>query len=211
MKFSNIFNKYLNRGKDIERLADDIGQFRGLFSYTKYDVRTREIIERSKQINALTNLSKSNIIRLLGTGVSPWISGNINQADFAISKMRFGNNLMLPVSSEDEKKYLYYDITEDMLENCAVTFSMTDADTGIYRIANSEANLEIKEDRPSNPDEVKYTLTYCFSLKDTKKEGHFYGEFKIDFLGENCGKITLPTTQRIDIYIQDSITVTTVV
>jgi hypothetical protein len=105
----------------------------------------------------------------------------------------------------------YYDITEDMLENCAVTFSMTDADTGIYRIANSEANLEIKEDRPSNPDEVKYTLTYCFSLKDTKKEGHFYGEFKIDFLGENCGKITLPTTQRIDIYIQDSITVTTVV
>jgi len=105
----------------------------------------------------------------------------------------------------------YYDITEDMLENCAVTFSMTDADTGIYRIANSPANLEIKEDRASNPDEVKYTLTYCFSLKDTRKEGHFKGQFQIDFLGENCGKIGFPSTQMIDIYIQDSITVTTVV
>lgn len=105
----------------------------------------------------------------------------------------------------------YYDITADMLENCAVTFSMVDADTGIYRIANSEANLEIKEDRPQYPDEVDYTLTYCFSLKDTKKEGHFKGEFKLTFLGDNCGVITLPNNSVLDIYIQDSVTIVTVV
>ena len=105
----------------------------------------------------------------------------------------------------------YYDITEDMLQNCAVTFSMIDADTGIYRIANSDANLEISENRALEPDEVKYTLTYCFSLKDTKKDGHFKGQFQIDFLGEFCGKIAFPTNQMIDIYIQDSITHTTVV
>lgn len=105
----------------------------------------------------------------------------------------------------------YYDITSDMLENCAVTFSMVDTDTGIYKIANSEANLEVRENRPQFPDEVDYTLSYCFSLKDTKKEGYFYGEFKLTFLGENCGVITLPTTEKINIHIQDSITITTVV
>ena len=104
-----------------------------------------------------------------------------------------------------------YDITPDMLENCAVTFSMVEADSGLYRIANVAGNLVVNNDRPDYPDELTYTLTYKFTLPQTRKAGRFLGEFKLDFLGENCGKITLPTQNKINIQISDSNTKTTVV
>ena len=104
-----------------------------------------------------------------------------------------------------------YDISDDMLENCAVTFSMIDADTGNYRIANVAANLVVNNDRVNYPDEELYTLVYRLKLSQTSKTGRFYGEFKIDFLGENCGKITLPTQGQINIIISDGITKTTVI
>ena len=104
-----------------------------------------------------------------------------------------------------------YDITPDMLENVAVTFSMVEADSGLYRIANVAGNLVVNNDRPEYPDELTYTLTYNFKLSQTRKAGRFLGEFKVDFLGENCGKITLPTQNKINIQISDSNTKTTVV
>lgn len=105
-----------------------------------------------------------------------------------------------------------YDITEEMLENVAVTVSMIDTETGLYRIANASGNLVINKDRPNFPDEEKYTLTYRFKLKDTKKVGKYQFEIKIDFLGEGfCGKITLPTNGYINVIVSDSLTKTTVV
>lgn len=104
-----------------------------------------------------------------------------------------------------------YDITDNMLENVAVTFSMKDPETGVYRIANVAGNLVINRNRPEFPDEVEYTLTYKFKLSQTSRAGRFVGEFKLDFLGEECGKITLPNNTPINIIIGDSITKTTVV
>lgn len=105
-----------------------------------------------------------------------------------------------------------YDITDEMLENVAVTFSMFDTDNGLYRIANVAANLQINTDRAKYPDEEEYTLTYKFKLKDTKRAGNFQGEFVLDFLNPNfCGKIKLPINGYIDITIGDSLTKTTVI
>jgi hypothetical protein len=104
-----------------------------------------------------------------------------------------------------------YNITPDMLNNVAVTFSMMDADTGLMRIANVPANLVINRNRPEFPDEIEYTLMYRFKLSQTSKSGRFYGEFKLDFLGENCGKLTLPVDNQINIIISDSFTKTTVI
>jgi hypothetical protein len=106
-----------------------------------------------------------------------------------------------------------YDITEDMLDNVCVTFSMVDADTGLYRVANAAANLLISDNRPEFPDETKYTLSYRFKLKDTRKSGRFLGEFVIDFLDNEagCGKIKFPIHGKINIVIDDSITKTTVI
>jgi hypothetical protein len=105
-----------------------------------------------------------------------------------------------------------YGITDDMFENVAVTFSMIDVDTGLYRIANVGANLIINTDREKYPAEELYTLTFKFSISQTSKSGRYYGEFKLDFLGDNCSnKITLPSEGQINIIISDSITKTTVI
>jgi len=106
-----------------------------------------------------------------------------------------------------------YDISEDMLEDVAVTFSMIDAETGLYRIANVGANLIVSVDRSKFPDEEKYTLVHKFTLSQTAKSGRYLGEFVIDFLDSNvgCGKLKLPTTNNIYIIICDSITKTTVI
>lgn len=110
-----------------------------------------------------------------------------------------------------EYMMLRYDITDDMLENCAVTFSMQDAESGVYRIANKAADLIVNTDFEENPDDDKYNLVYKFSLADTAKAGQYEGEYKVDFLGNNCGKITFPITNKISIVIQDSSTKTTVI
>lgn len=108
-----------------------------------------------------------------------------------------------------------YDISGDMLENVAVTFSMIDAETGLYYIANTPANLVINNNRSTYPDEVQYTLTYRFKSSQTARVGRYYGEFVIDFIptgdGEGCGKIKLPITGHINILISDTITKTTVI
>ena len=110
-----------------------------------------------------------------------------------------------------EYMMLRYNITDDMLENCAVTFSMQDAESGVYRIANKAADLIVNTDFEENPDDDKYNLVYKFSLADTAKAGQYEGEYKVDFLGNNCGKITFPITNKISIVIQDSSTKTTVI
>jgi len=104
-----------------------------------------------------------------------------------------------------------YNITDEMLENVAVTFSMTDADTGLYRIANVPADLIINNNIADNPSEELYTLVYKFRLKDTRKCGRFLGEFKLDFLNDCSFKITLPVSNFINITISDSITKTSVI
>lgn len=132
---------------------------------------------------------------------------NIN--NFFIKKDSTLPELKYPLIQRVREKY---DITDDMLENVAVTFSMMDADSGLYRIANVSANLVVNRNRPEYPDEVEYTLVYRFKLSDTKKAGRFLGEFKLDFLGEgNCGKITLPTNDYVNIIISESLTKTTVI
>jgi len=131
---------------------------------------------------------------------------NIN--NFFIKKDSTLPELKYPLTQHTMEQY---DITPDMLENVAVTFSMVEADSGLFRIANVAGNLVVNNNRPEYPDEVQYTLTYRFKLPQTRKAGRYYGEFKLDFLGENCGKITLPTQNQINIQISDSSTKTTVV
>jgi hypothetical protein len=132
-----------------------------------------------------------------------------SQSTFFIKK-----NSSLPKLKFQLSEYmmLRYDITDDMLENCAITFSMQDADTGVYKIANKAADLVVTDDFTETPDECKYNLVYKFSLNDTSKAGIYVGSFKVDFLGEDsCGKITFPNNDYITIVVQDSNTKTTVI
>jgi hypothetical protein len=83
--------------------------------------------------------------------------------------------------------------------------------TALFRIANKEARI-VSEDRVFSPDNQKnYFIQYIFTEKDTKKAGHYIGEFKIDFFGEGCGKLTLPNDGRLNIIVKESITKTEVI
>ena len=136
------------------------------------------------------------------------LTNNYNNKIFFIKKL---STLPKVKYSLDQRILEKYDITEEMLQDVAITFSMID-ENGIYRIANVEAELIVNTDRPTYPDETKYTLAYQFTEKQTSKAGKYYGEFVIDFLGENsCGKIKFPVDDFLSIVIQDSITKTTVV
>ena len=132
-----------------------------------------------------------------------------NIKNFFIKKDSTLPELKYPLTQHTMQQY---DITPDMLENVAVTTSMINTNTGIYRIANAAGNLVINNNRSEYPDEVQYTLTYRFKLSQTAKAGRYQAEFVIDFLGnENCGKIKLPVNGYINIIISDSITKTTVI
>lgn len=128
---------------------------------------------------------------------------------FFIKKNSSLPKLKYPIS---ESLMLRYDITEDMLENCAITFSMQDSESGNYKIANKAADLLVNDNFTENPDDCKFNLVYKFSLNDTSKAGIYIASFKIDFLGEgNCGKITMPNNDNITVVVQDSLTKTTVI
>jgi hypothetical protein len=131
---------------------------------------------------------------------------NIN--NFFIKKDSTLPELKYPLTQHTLEQY---NITPDMLGNVAVTVSMID-ENGLYRIANAPANLVINDNRPDFPAEEKYTLTYKFKLRDTRKAGRYQFEFVVDFLGnEFCGKIKLPVNGYINVIISDSITKTTVI
>ena len=118
--------------------------------------------------------------------------------------------LKYPISQRIREQY---DITNDMFENVAVTFSMVDSDSGEYRIANVAGDLLVNENTNVNIDNSKYELTFNFKEYHTSKSGRFFGEFTIDFMNSNmgCFKLKLPINDKINIIISDSITKTTVV
>jgi len=125
--------------------------------------------------------------------------------NFFIKKDSTSPVLKFPLTQRLREKY---DLTDDILENVAVTFSMIDAETGLVRVANAAGEFVISTDI----DEEKYTLIYRFSLSNTKKVGRFMGEFALDILGENnCIKIKLPVNDYINIIISDTLTKTTVI
>lgn len=135
-----------------------------------------------------------------------------NIKNFYIKKDSTLPELKFPLTQQLMEQY---DITKNMLENVAITASMVDAETGIYRIANSAGNLVINNNRPEYPDEEQYTLVYRFKLRDTRKTGKYCFEFVIDFISSNtedgCGKIKLPVIGYINVIIFDSITKTSII
>ena len=137
-----------------------------------------------------------------------------NYATYDNNNFFIRKNSTLPELEFHINKWLRerYNLTDEMFDNVAVTFSMIDVDTGRYAIANVPAKLEITLTRPEYQDVRNYKLVYKFKLHETRLPGRYYGEFKLDFLGDTgCGKLTLPTEEKINIIISDSITKTTVV
>ena len=131
-----------------------------------------------------------------------------NNMNFIIKK-----DSTFPILKFNLTKFLMirYGISDNMMESAVVTFSMIDAENGLYKIANAPGDLIINDINVSH-DEIKYVLAYKFKEYQTSKSGRFKGEFKLDFLGNELGgKITLPNDGEINIMINDSITKTSII
>lgn len=66
----------------------------------------------------------------------------------------------------------------EMIQNADVKFSMKDIETGVYKIANSQAYI-MKLDDTCCQD--KYLICYQFSKKEVDKPGKYIGHFTINF------------------------------
>lgn len=99
--------------------------------------------------------------------------------------------------------------TEDFdsynFDNAVVTFSMINKTNGCYKIANRDAYFESKPESIYKDDiEYYYILKYDFNKKDVDEEGNFKGQFKIDFLDNECETIIYPIEEEINIFILNS-------
>ena len=93
--------------------------------------------------------------------------------------------------------------------NSHVTFSMRDAETGVYKIANAEAHVVYDEDSGC---EERYLLEYRWKKRDTNMAGRYIGTFKITFSGNikmdgvnfPSGELIVPIQEDLVININDS-------
>ncbi len=105
-----------------------------------------------------------------------------------------------------------YSIDEHLLRQAVATFSMVDSETGHHVIANSPAEFFINTEPYKISTQGKYVLKYRFDKFSTDGAGKYFGEFKIDILHpEYMGKITVPTSEKLNIFITPSITKTDVI
>lgn len=132
------------------------------------------------------------------------MSSNYNNYFFNVRK---GSTLPYIKYSISQYQLERYDLSEDLFENVAITFSMRSMSTGVYKIANKEAELIVKDqDDYFKLDDCKYELRYCLTKQDTNIADTFVGEFRLDFIKNNeiCLSMSFPTANEIIIDIRDS-------
>lgn len=114
--------------------------------------------------------------------------------------------MMRPIenSGVDYQKFM------TMLENSAITFSMREINTGIYRIANKKGGIVLRTKRVNNNQLDEYYIYYKFTKSDTSKPGIYEASFHIDFFGSETGNLIVPIKESLIINVLDSFTRTTV-
>lgn len=95
-------------------------------------------------------------------------------------------------------------ITDDMMQNVAVTFTLYDTINEEYLLLNVPAYIKYRKNIEDEYNYEKYSLYYKFSKEDTNVCGNYIGEFKLTFMEPFCGVITFPSNGYIDIIIQNS-------
>ena len=95
------------------------------------------------------------------------------------------------------------------LQAATVTFTMTDKETGIKKIANAQSYVVQKEDSGC---EEQYVIEYRWNKRDTNKAGTYIGQFKIVFSEQlkmdghtfPSGEMIVPIAEDLFIVISDS-------
>ena len=126
---------------------------------------------------------------------------------FTINKGSNLPSLRLEVINEryfNYRKYLY-----GIQANDGVTFSMRNAETGIYKIANAPAEVVFDD---GGGCEERYLLEYKWKSRDTNEPGTYIGTFKIKMSGYPTmegttfpvGDLIVPIQDDLVIVVNDS-------
>jgi len=95
------------------------------------------------------------------------------------------------------------------LQAATVTFTMTNMETGVKKIANAKAYVVEKEDTGC---EEAYVIEYRWNKRDTDTPGNYIGQFKIKFDNNISidgmtfpkGELIAPIAEDLIIIINDS-------
>lgn len=103
----------------------------------------------------------------------------------------------------DYKKTLF----DNALQDCNVTFSMRNTETGLLKVAKAPVDIVLAK---SDGCEEKYLLQYKWKERDTKEPGIYEGLFEIKFNGDLTedgveypkGILKVPIEEELIIYIK---------
>lgn len=88
----------------------------------------------------------------------------------------------------------------EKVQNAIIYFSMTDAITGVKRIAKKVAGIELVE--PTSCVGEEYYLVYQFTTRDTSVAGRYVAQFEIEFL-DDSGTLIVPIREELFVNILD--------
>jgi hypothetical protein len=116
--------------------------------------------------------------------------------EFHINKNSTLPRLKLELIKDGRNDYSKF---HDKIQNANITFTMTDVNTGVKRIACKSATIE--EVLPKNNCICEeYYLVYQFTAKETSVGGRYVGSFDIDFL-DGSGTLIVPIREELFINV----------
>ena len=97
----------------------------------------------------------------------------------------------------------------EALQNADISFSMKNIDTGIWKIANAQANIVNSTEQGC---EDRFKIQYSWKTRDTKEAGRYLAQFKIKFLNDIVsgdtifpkGELIVPIYEDIIVNIMDN-------
>lgn len=97
----------------------------------------------------------------------------------------------------------------EAIQNADISFSMKNIDTGIWKIANAQANIVNSTEQGC---EDKFKIQYRWKTRDTKEAGRYLAQFKIKFLNDIIsgdtifpkGELIVPIYEDIIVNIMDN-------
>lgn len=97
----------------------------------------------------------------------------------------------------------------EALQNADILFSMKNIDTGIWKIANAQANIVNSTEQGC---EDRFKIQYRWKTRDTKEAGRYLAQFKIKFLNDIVsgdtifpkGELIVPIYEDIIVNIMDN-------
>ena len=127
--------------------------------------------------------------------------------DFFINKNSTLPYLRMELFNDGRNDFHKQLIMNNSLQNCHVTFSMKDVNTGILKISKSPCEIVMMDNCECNE---KYIIQYKWKERDTKQCGVYKGWFEIDFSGniqhENIeypeGKLIVPIQEDLIITVK---------